>query len=536
MKAPQAEKRPHAMTMHGDTRIDNYYWLRDDERSNPDVLAWLQEENLYCDQIMAPHAALRQTLYEEMVARIPGEDVSVPYVKRGYRYQSRYETGKDYAIYQRQLEQETGSDSWQVLLDGNQRADGSEFYNLGALGVSPDNRLMSVAEDLLSRRQYVVTFRDLATGEWLADRLENVSAGSEWAADSRTLYYVRKHPQTLLPYQVYRHRLGEDPQQDELVYEETDDAFYLSLDKTTSERYILIYLDSTTSTEILLLDAADPQAKPQLFVPRRPDHEYIVDHFRDAFYVRSNKDGKTFGFYRAHDASESTWDALIAPRPEQVLEGFSLFDDWYVVEERERGLTYIRYIHWQTEESRQIAFNDPAYVTWLSYNPTPESTQLRYGYSSMTTPMTIYELDMKTGVQVELKQSEVKNFDAGNYRSERLWVTARDGESVPVSLVYHKDSELGQSPLLVYGYGAYGSSMDPEFSSSRLSLLDRGFVYVLAHIRGGGELGQQWHDQGRLSNKMNTFTDFIDVTQALLARGYGDPAKTFAMGAARAGC
>ncbi|MCO7256271.1 prolyl oligopeptidase family serine peptidase [Dickeya oryzae] len=535
MSAPQAEKRPHKMTMHGDTRIDNYYWLRDDERNNPDVLAWLQQENRYCEQVMAPHEALRRTLYEEMVARIPGEDVSVPYVKRGYRYQSRYEPGKDYAIYQRQAEQETGADTWQVLLDGNQRAAGSEFYSLGALGVSPDNRLMSVAEDLLSRRQYVVTFQDLTTGEWLDDRLENVSAGSEWAADSRTLYYVRKHPQTLLPYQVYRHRLGDDPQQDELVYEETDDTFYLSLDKTTSERYILLYLDSTTSTEILLLDATDPQAKPQVFLPRRPDHEYVIDHFRDDFYVRSNKDGKTFGFYRAHDASESTWQPLLSPRPDCVLEGFALFDDWYVVEERERGLTQIRYIHWQTEVSRQIAFNDPAYVSWLSYNPTPESTQLRYGYSSMTTPMTIYELDMATGVQAVLKQSAVKNFDADNYRSERVWITARDGESVPVSLVYHKDCQLAQSPLLVYGYGAYGSSMDPEFSSSRLSLLDRGFVYVLAHIRGGGELGQQWHDQGRLFNKMNTFTDFIDVTQALLAQGYGDPKKTFAMGGSAGG-
>ncbi|SLM63186.1 MULTISPECIES: S9 family peptidase [Dickeya] len=533
MKAPHAEKRPHRMTMHGETRIDNYYWLRDDDRNAPAVLDWLAQENRYCEQVMAPHEALRQTLYDEMVARIPGEDVSVPYVKRGYRYQSRYVPGKEYAIYQRQPEHQT--QEWQVLLDANQRSQGKTFYHLGALGISPDNRFMSVAEDVLSRRQYAVTFLDLTTDEWLPDRLENVSADSEWAADSRTLYYVRKHPQTLLAYQVYRHRLGDDPQQDELVYEELDDAFYLSLDKTTSERYILIYLDSTTSSEVLLLDTHDPAAKPQVFLPRRADHEYQVDHFRNAFYVRSNRAGKTFGFYQAAGDDESTWQTLIAPRPHHVFEGFALFDDWYVAEEREQGLTQLRYVHWNSGISHQIAFNDPTYVTWLSYNPTPHSTALRYGYSSMTTPTTLYELDMATGEQKVLKQSEVKNFDAGNYCSERLWVTVRDGESVPVSLVYHKASERGNNPLLVYGYGAYGSSIDPEFSSSRLSLLDRGFVYALVHIRGGGELGQTWHDQGRLRNKMNSFTDFIDVTQALLTRGYGDPNRVFAMGGSAGG-
>ncbi|MGM3172642.1 S9 family peptidase [Dickeya lacustris] len=533
MKAPQAEKRPHLMTMHGETRIDNYYWLRDDNRHSPEVLDWLTQENRYCEQAMAAHEGLRQTLYDEMVARIPAEDVSVPYVKRGYRYQSRYVPGCEYAIYQRQPEQQ--SDEWQVLLDANQRAHGKTFYHLGALAVSPDNRFMSVAEDALSRRQYAITFRDLFSGEWLPDCLDNVSADSEWAADSRTFYYVRKHPQTLLAYQVYRHRLGDDPALDELVYEEQDDAFYLSLDKTTSERYILIYLDSTTSSEVLLLDTQDPAARPHVFLPRRTDHEYQIDHFRDAFYVRSNRVGKTFGFYQAKDADESNWQTLIAPQPDSVFEGFALFDEWYAIEERQQGLTQLRYVHWLTGVSHPIVFNDPAYVSWLSYNPSPHCTTLRYGYTSMTTPTTLYELDMATGVQRLLKQSEVKQFDASHYRSERLWIQASDGESVPVSLVYHKACKLAESPLLVYGYGAYGSSIDPDFSSSRLSLLDRGFVYALVHVRGGGELGQRWHDQGRLSNKLNSFTDFIDVTQVLLARGYGDPANVFAMGGSAGG-
>lgn len=534
MKAPIAAKRPQALTLHGDTRIDNYYWLRDDQRESPDVLAWLREENRYSESVMAPYDGLKQALYDEMVNRIPREDMSVPYVKLGYRYQSRYEAGQEFAIYRRQPEQE--SEQWQTLLDANQRAAEHEFYQLGSLEVSPDNRLLAVAEDFLSRRQYEIRLRSLDSGEWLPDVIGQASAGVEWGADSQTLYYVRKHPQTLLPYQVYRHRLGSDPAQDELVYEEQDDSYYLSLSKTTSERYVLIYLGSTTSTEVLLLDAHDPDARPQRFVARRADHEYGIDHYRDSFYVRSNKDGKTFGLYRAADAVESGWETLIAPREERILEGFELFRDWYVVEEREQGLTHLRYVHWQRGEEKSISFNDPGYVTWLAYNPTPETSRLRYGYTSMTTPTTLYELDMDSGEQQLLKQAEVKDFQPQDYGSERLWIKARDGEAIPVSLVYRRDgAPLSERPLLVYGYGAYGSSMDAEFSASRLSLLDRGFVYALAHIRGGGELGQRWHDAGRLLHKMNTFTDFIDATESLLAQGYGAADRVFAMGGSAGG-
>ncbi|WJV64352.1 prolyl oligopeptidase family serine peptidase [Pectobacteriaceae bacterium C52] len=534
MKAPRAEKRPHPLTRHGETRIDNYYWLRDDQRNNPDVLTWLEQENRYSEQVMAPCQEQKQALYDEMVQRIPREDTSVPYVKNGYRYQNRYEPGKDYAVYLRQPASAT--EPWETLLDGNQRAENGDFYDMGSLDVSPDNRLMTVSEDFLSRRQYDVRLRDLTTGEWLPDLIEHVSAVTEWSADSTAIYYVRKHPQTLLPYQVYRHRIGSDPQQDALIYEEQDDTYYVSLEKTTSERYILIHLSSTTNSEVLLLDARDPQAMPQMFVPRRKDHEYDLDHYGDYFYLRSNREGKTFGLYRATDGQEAQWGTLIAPRTECILEGFSLFRDWYVVEERSRGLTHIRYIDWQSGTAQCINFGDPSYVTWLAYNPTPETSRLRYGYSSMTTPGTLYELDMATGQQQRLKQAEVKNFNTEDYCSERLWIIARDGEEIPVSLVYHRQTcQLGKNPLLVYGYGAYGSSMDPEFSVSRLSLLDRGFVFALAHIRGGGELGQAWHDDGRLLNKMNSFTDFIDVSQALLAQEYGDPHQVFAMGGSAGG-
>ncbi|MBU9832566.1 S9 family peptidase [Rahnella rivi] len=534
MTPPKAEKRPETLSVHGDERVDNYYWLRDDDRTDPQVLAYLTAENAYTDQAMQPHQALRETLYGEMVARIAQQDHSVPYVKHGFRYQTRYEPGNEYALYLRQPADET--ENWRTLIDGNERAKDSEFYTLGGLDISRDNKLMAVAEDFLSRRQYDIRIKNLDDETWTDDLLKNTSGSSEWANDSQTLYYVRKHKKTLLPYQVYRHVIGTDPKTDKLVYEEKDDTFYVGLDKTTSEKYILIHLDSTTTSEILLLDADDPQATPQVFLSRRKDHEYALDHYLGKFYIRSNKDGKNFGLYQSDRGEESAWQALIAPRDEVMLEGFSLFRDWLVVEEREQGLTHLRQIHWQTGEEKSLAFDDPTYTTWLAYNPDPDTSLLRYGYSSMTTPSTLFELDLDTQERTLLKQQEVKDFDPANYRSERVWVTARDGVKVPVSLVYRAELfKPHQNPLMLYGYGSYGSSMDPAFSGSRLSLLDRGFVFALAHIRGGAELGQQWYDDGKLFNKLNTFNDFIDVTKELIAEGYGDAKQVYAMGGSAGG-
>ncbi|ADW74483.1 Oligopeptidase B [Rahnella aceris] len=534
MTPPKAEKRPQTLSVHGDDRVDNYYWLRDDDRADPQVLAYLTAENQYTEQAMQPHQALRETLYGEMVARIAQQDHSVPYVKHGYRYQTRYEPGNEYAIYLRQPAAE--HENWSTLIDGNERARDSEFYTLGGLDISPDNKLMAVAEDFLSRRQYDIRIKKLDDETWTDDLLKNTSGSSEWANDSQTLYYVRKHKKTLLPYQVYRHVVGTDPKTDTLVYEEKDDTFYVGLDKTTSEKYILIHLDSTTTSEILLLDADDPQAKPQVFLSRRKDHEYALDHYLGHFYIRSNKDGKNFGLYKSADGVEANWQTLIAPRIEVMLEGFSLFRDWLVVEERHQGLTQLRQIHWKTGEEKSLAFDDPTYTTWLAYNPEPDTSLLRYGYSSMTMPSSLFELDLDTHDRTLLKQQEVKDFDAANYRSERVWVTARDGVKVPVSLVYRRELfKPNENPLLVYGYGSYGSSMDPAFSGSRLSLLDRGFVFVLAHIRGGAELGQQWYDDGKLFNKLNTFHDFIDVTKELVAEGYGDAGQVYAMGGSAGG-
>ncbi|WON78326.1 S9 family peptidase [Serratia sp. UGAL515B_01] len=534
MTPPKAEKRPYPITLHGDTRVDDYYWLRDDERLDPDILSYLDAENAYTEAQLSPQQPLRETLYQEMVARIPQQEHSVPYVKRGFRYQTRYEPGNEYAIYVRQPE--ASSEQWDTLLDGNLRAEGHEYYMLGGLDVSPDNQHLAVAEDFLSRRQYDIRFKDLTNDSWADEVLENTSGSFEWANDSSTIYYVRKHAKTLLPYQVYRHQIGSDPQLDTLIYEELDDTFYVSLEKTTSEQFILIHLSSTTTSEILLLDTNGVDTKPRIFVPRRKDHEYAIDHYHQHFFIRSNKDGKNFGLYQSDQADEEQWQELIAPRSDVMLEGFSLFRDWLVVEERIAGLTRLRQIHWHTGEEKSIAFDDPTYVTWLAYNPDPETVLLRYGYSSMTTPSTLYELNLDSGEREQLKQQDVKNFTAEDYRSERIWVKGRDGVEIPVSLVYRADRFVhGANPLMVYAYGSYGGSMDPAFSTSRLSLLDRGFVFALAHIRGGAELGQLWYEDGKLLKKKNTFNDFIDVTQTLVEQGYADAQYVFAMGGSAGG-
>ncbi|TGC26655.1 oligopeptidase B [Escherichia sp. E1130] len=533
---PKAARIPHAMTLHGDTRIDNYYWLRDDTRSQPEVLDYLQQENSYGHQVMASQQALQDRILKEIIDRIPQREVSAPYVKNGYRYRQIYEPGCEYAIYQRQSAFSEEWDEWETLLDANKRAAHSEFYSMGGMAITPDNTIMALAEDFLSRRQYGIRFRNLETGNWYPELLDNVEPSFVWANDSWTFYYVRKHPVTLLPYQVWRHAIGTPASEDKLIYEEKDDTFYVSLHKTTSKHYVVIHLASATTSEVRLLDAELADAEPFVFLPRRKDHEYSLDHYQHRFYLRSNRNGKNFGLYRTRMRDEQEWEELIPPRDNIMLEGFTLFTDWLVVEERQRGLTSLRQINRKTREVIGIAFDDPAYVTWIAYNPEPETSRLRYGYSSMTTPDTLFELDMDTGERRVLKQTEVPGFDAANYRSEHLWITARDGVEVPVSLVYHrKHFQKGHNPLLVYGYGSYGASIDADFSFSRLSLLDRGFVYAIVHVRGGGELGQQWYEDGKFLKKKNTFNDYLDACDALLKLGYGSPSLCYAMGGSAGG-
>lgn len=533
---PKAARIPHAMTLHGDTRIDNYYWLRDDTRSQPEVLDYLQQENSYGHRVMASQQALQDRILKEIIDRIPQREVSAPYIKNGYRYRHIYEPGCEYAIYQRQSAFSEEWDEWEILLDANKRAAHSEFYSMGGMAITPDNTIMALAEDFLSRRQYGIRFRNLETGNWYPELLDNVEPSFVWANDSWTFYYVRKHPVTLLPYQVWRHAIGTPASQDKLIYEEKDDTYYVSLHKTTSKHYVVIHLASATTSEVRLLDAEMADAEPFVFLPRRKDHEYSLDHYQHRFYLRSNRNGKNFGLYRTRMRDEQQWEELIPPRENIMLEGFTLFTDWLVVEERRRGLTSLRQINRKTREVIGIAFDDPAYVTWIAYNPESETARLRYGYSSMTTPDTLFELDMDTGERRVLKQTEVPGFDAANYRSEHLWIVARDGVEVPVSLVYHrKHFRKGHNPLLVYGYGSYGASIDADFSFSRLSLLDRGFVYAIVHVRGGGELGQQWYEDGKFLKKKNTFNDYLDACDALLKLGYGSPSLCYAMGGSAGG-
>ncbi len=496
---PKAARIPHAMTLHGDTRIDNYYWLRDDTRSQPEVLDYLQQENSYGHRVMASQQALKDRILKEIIDRIPQREVSAPYIKNGYRYRHIYEPGCEYAIYQRQSAFSEEWDEWEILLDANKRAAHSEFYSMGGMAITPDNTIMALAEDFLSRRQYGIRFRNLETGNWYPELLDNVEPSFVWANDSWTFYYVRKHPVTLLPYQVWRHAIGTPASQDKLIYEEKDDTYYVSLHKTTSKHYVVIHLANATTSEVRLLDAEMADAEPFVFLPRRKDHEYSLDHYQHRFYLRSNRNGKNFGLYRTRMRDEQQWEELIPPRENIMLEGFTLFTDWLVVEERQRGLTSLRQINRKTREVIGIAFDDPAYVTWIAYNPEPETARLRYGYSSMTTPDTLFELDMDTGERRVLKQTEVPGFDAANYRSEHLWIVARDGVEVPVSLVYHrKHFRKGHNPLLVYGYGS------PSL------------CYAMGGSAGGMLMGVAINQRPELFHGVIAQVPFVDVVTTML--------------------
>ncbi|CAI0870332.1 Protease 2 [Serratia proteamaculans] len=531
--APSAEIIPHPLTAQGETRVDDYYWLRDDSRQNKKVLNYLTAENRYTEQMMQPYKKLRDTLYQEMLGRMSPEDRSVPYQLNGYRYQESYAAGKDFALYQRQAL--TADAPWQTLLDANQRAMGQDYYRLAGLEISQDNRQMAIAEDLQGRRQYRISLQDIDSGKWAPEVLENTSGDMAWANDGKMLFYIRNHPQTLLPYQVYRHQSGTPVTDDKLVYQENDGGFYLSLGRSSSRDYVIISISGNTTSEARLIDANQPLNTPVLFAARKNGHEYYLDHYRGEFYLRSNHQSPHFGLYHTA-AVDKPWQALIAPQEKNEVEGFTLFRDWLVVKERGEGLVQLRQISWDGKTQRSIPFDDASYMAWLGYNPDPDNQQLRYGYSAMTTPTRTYQWDLNKGERTLLKQQEVKGVDPSQYHSERVWINARDGVKVPVSLVYNKAMfKPGHSPLLVYGYGAYGMSMDPAFSANRISLLDRGFVYALIHVRGGGELGQNWYQQGKLTHKPNTFSDFIDATQALIQQGYGQPGRIYAMGGSAGG-
>ena len=552
--APVAKKVPFEMTLHGDTRVDNYFWMRlsdaQKEAETPDeqtqdVLDYLEAENGYIDGKLAHTESLQQKLFDEIVGRIKKDDRSVPVRNRGYWYYTRYEEGKEYAISCRKKAGDEDkyadcSGEEEIMLDQNTLAEGHDYFAVGGMGVSDDNRLLAFGVDTVSRRQYTVYFKDLVTGEMLSDEIPLTTGGATWAADNKTVFYTRKDPQTLRSFQVYRHVLGTPVEDDVLVFEEKDETFSCGVYRSKSDQYLVIYTSQTLSQEYRVLRSDDPMGEWSVIQPRERDLEYGISHYGDHFYIVTNLDAKNFRLMRTPvgATTKDNWEEVIAHRDDVFLEGIDIFKDYLVVEERKNGLNQIRIRTWDGAKDEYLSFNDPAYTAYTSSNPDFDTEILRFGYSSMTTPNSTYDHNMRTGERTLLKQQEVvdENFSPENYASERLMVVVRDGVKVPVSMVYREGTERdGENPLLLYAYGSYGSSMDPYFSSVRLSLLDPGFVYAIAHIRGGQEMGRQWYEDGKLLKKQNTFNDFEDVGRAMVDMGYTSPEHLYAMGGSAGG-
>ena len=539
-RPPRARVAPTRLERHGVVRVDDYYWLR--ERDNPEVTAYLEAENDYTRAVMAPTEALQETLFAEIKGRIRQTDMSVPYREGDYTYFTRYEDGREYPIYSRrpiERPQPSPRRAEQVLLDVNLLAEGHDFCQVSGRQVSPDQRLLAYATDLEGRRVHTIRIKDLTTGETLGDELTGVTSNLVWANDSRTLFYTRQDPATLRWFRVYRHRLGASPADDTLVYEELDETFNCEVGKSRSKRYLLIASYQTLSTEYRYLDADEPDGSFTVFLPRAHDHEYHLDHYRDRFYIRTNRDARNFKLMETADGQSDpdAWVELIPHREDVLLGRFELFTDHLVVQERRGGLVHLQVRPWVGDGAHDIAFAEPTYDLYLSTNREADTRMLRFGYESLTTPVSTCDYDMVTRTRTLRKREAVLgDFDPLRYRAERLTATAADGESIPISLVSRVGTARdGTHPVLLCGYGAYGISMDATFNSARLSLLDRGFVFAIAHVRGGQELGRRWYDDGRLGHKPNTFSDFIACAEHLVAERYTTPARLFAMGGSAGG-
>ena len=532
---PVARVIPHSLVEHGATRVDNYFWLR--ERDNPEVIAYLEAENEYTQSMTAHTEELQEQLFEEIRGRIKQDDSSVPFKEGNHFYYTRYEDGKEYAIYARKRGSLDSEE--EVMLDANVLAEGHGFFSVGVWQVTENERIMAYAIDTQGRRFYSIRFKDLETGEVLADQIDSVTPNLTWANDNRTLFYTKQDPETLRSYQIYRHTLGSDPANDELVYEETDTEFGAYIFKTKTKRFLIIGCYQTLSSEFRFLDADDPLGVFRVVLPREPKHEYSVDHFGDHFYIVTNDNARNFRLVRApvRSLDRSHWEEVIAHRDDVLLQGVEVFRDFLVVNERANGLTQLRITRWDGTDDHYLEFGEPAYTSYVHVNREIESDVLRYGYTSMTTPNSVFDYDMNARERTLLKQDEVLGgFSSDDYATERLYATARDGARVPISVVYRVGTSLdGSSALHLYGYGSYGASMDATFSASRLSLLDRGMVCAIAHIRGGQELGRAWYEDGKLFKKKNTFNDFVDVAEFLVSEGYADPERLFAEGGSAGG-
>ena len=535
--APVAKKIPKTLEKFNDKRIDDYFWLN--ERENPEVIDYLKQENDYYHKMTAHTEQFQKDLFEEMKARIKEDDQSVPYLYNGYYYITRYEKGKDYPIYARKKGSLDAKE--EILFDCNELAKGHAYFQLSGLSVSPDNKFASYATDIVGRRIYTIGVKNLETGEILLDKIENTTGRSVWANDNATLFYTRQDAVTLRSDKVYKHRRGADVSKDVLVFNETDDTFNVGISKSKSRKFLMIESSSTLTTETRFLEADNPDGEFRVFQKRKRGLEYDVFHFDGHFYIMTNADKATnFKVMKTPETATGieNWKDLIPHRDDVLVEGIEIFRNYLVVDERSNGLNKIRIMPWSGKGEYYLPFKSETYTAYPSVNVDFDTEILRYSYQSLSTPPSVIDFNMRTKEQTILKEQAVLGgkFNKDNYIEERIWATATDGTKVPMSVVYRKGIKKdGNNPLLQYAYGSYGNSMDATFSSTRLSLLDRGFIYVIAHIRGGEDLGRQWYEDGKLLKKKNTFTDFIDCSRFLIAEKYTSPKHLYAEGGSAGG-
>ena len=534
---PVADKIDHQHKKHNDIRMDPYFWMR--ERDNPEVIDYLERENDYYDRMTAHTKPLKEELYEEMKARIKEDDTSVPYFYNGYWYITRYEKGMDYPIYTRKKDTITAAE--EILFDCNKMAEGTAYFQLAGINVSPDNTKVAFGLDLISRRQYKIYIKDLKTNQILDTELENTTGGSVWDASGRYLFYTHKDPKTLRTELIYRHDMQAPKADDVLVFHEKDSTFSVGIGLSKSRKFINIYSYSTLTSEQRFLEADDPLGEFRLIQKRTRGLEYSASHYRDSLYITTNADSAdNFKVVKTSlkKPSKKHWKDWIPFDKDVLIEDLELFQDYWVLTTRTNGLTKIRVSRWDGKEDYYLPMEGETYTAYTGYNPQFETQKLRYVYNSLKTPSSVFEYDMHNKTQEVLKTQEVMDpkFDSANYREQRIWAIARDGTKIPISIIYHKDTKpVVNTPLLQYAYGSYGSTIDPNFSSTRLSLLDRGFVYVIAHIRGGEYMGRDWYEKGKLLHKKNTFNDFVDCSKYLIEKKYTSAEHLYAYGGSAGG-
>ncbi|MTI21741.1 S9 family peptidase [Fulvivirga sp. RKSG066] len=531
---PKAEKIEKKLTAHGQTRIDNYYWMND--RNDPKVIAYLEAENAYTDTVMKHTENFQEKLYDEIVGRIKQTDESVPYKKNGYWYYTRFEEGQEYPIHCRK--KETLEAAEEVMLNVNVMAEGHEYFSVGGLNVSTNNELLAYGVDTVGRRKYTLYVKNLKTGQILDMSIPFTTGGSTWANDNQTLFYTKKDENTLRSNQIFKHRLGSKTE-DVLIYEEEDDTFYTGIYKTKSQKFLVIWSGSTLTNDYRILEADNPEGDFKPFTTREAGLEYSIQHFEDKFYVITNWNATNFKLMETPDTktAKENWEEVIPHRKEVFLEGVEVFKKHMVIEEREKGNTNLRVINQETKEEHYLDFGEEAYTAYTSVNLDFDSELLRFGYTSMTTPSSVYDYNMRTREKTLLKQQEVVGgYNPDEYETKRLYAPSRDGVQIPISLVYKKSLKKAEgNPTLLYGYGSYGATIDPGFSSVRLSLLDRGFVFAIAHIRGGQLLGREWYEDGKMFKKKNTFNDFIDCGEYLIDSKYAIKEELYARGGSAGG-